>query len=144
MDILSATNLECLNKTLSYIYSVLQLHLCPWCSEDQQVLVLVWIRCLNKTLSYIYSVLQLHLCPWCSEDQQVLVLVWIRETILGPVRGPVGPRSGKARISFYLSATLIEVPHPQEVNYLAAKEAPSSDYLWRYNYSEYGSLKSLD
>ena len=40
--------------------------------------------------------------------------------------------------------------HPQEVNYLAGKEAPSSvlsNYLWYYNYSEYGievrSLKSL-
>ena len=34
-----------------------------------------------------------------------------------------------------------EAPHPQEVNYLAGKEAPSSvliNYLWRYNYSEYG------
>ena len=37
--------------------------------------------------------------------------------------------------------TLIEAPHPQELNYLAGKEAPSSvliNYLWRYNYSEYG------
>ena len=42
-----------------------------------------------------------------------------------------------------LSATLIEVPHPHEVNYLAGKEASSSvliNYLWRYNYSEYGTL----
>ena len=33
------------------------------------------------------------------------------------------------------------MPHPQEVNYLAGKEAPSSvliNYLWRCNYSEYG------
>ena len=32
-----------------------------------------------------------------------------------------------------------EAPHPQEVNYLAGKEAPSSvliNYLWRCNYSE--------
>ena len=54
-----------------------------------------------------------------------------------------------------LSATILEClnttlsefiqsykPHPQEVNYLAGKEAPSSvliNYLWRCNYSEYGS-----
>ena len=44
MDILSATILECLNTTLLEIYSVLQLHLCPWCSKDQPVLVLVWLR----------------------------------------------------------------------------------------------------
>ena len=77
------------------------------------------LECLNKTLSESYSVLQLHLCPWCSKDLPVLGLVWLRETILDPV----GPRSGK---------------HPQEVNYLAGKEAPSSvliNYLWRYNYS---------
>ena len=39
-------------------------------------------------------------------------------------------------------ATLIEAPHPQEVNYLAGKEAPSSvliNYLWHYNYSEYST-----
>ena len=42
MDILSATILECLNTTLSEIYSV-QLHLCPWCSKDQPVLGLVWL-----------------------------------------------------------------------------------------------------
>ena len=85
------------------------------------------LECLNTTLSEIYSV-QLHLCPWCSKDQPVLVLVWLRQTILGPG----GPKSGKARISF--------APHPQEVNYLAGKEVPSSvliNYLWRYNYSEY-------
>ena len=37
-------------------------------------------------------------------------------------------------------------PHPQEVYYLAGKEAPSSiliNYLWRCNYSEYGSSNLL-
>ena len=90
------------------------------------------LECLNTTLSEIYSVLQLHLFPWCSKDQPVLVLVWLHETILGPV----GPRSGKA-----------EAPHPQEVNYLAGKEAPSSvliNYLWRYNYSEYGTTATIE
>ena len=36
---------------------------------------------------------------------------------------------------------LVEAPYPQEVKILAGKEAPSSvliNYLWRYNYSEYG------
>ena len=51
-----------------------------------------------------------------------------------------------------LSATLIEAPqnyfiiNPQEVNYLAGKEAPSSaliNYLWRYNYSEYSSWENF-
>ena len=40
-----------------------------------------------------------------------------------------------------MSFTLIEAPYPQEVNYLAGKEAPSSvqiTYLRRLNYSEYG------
>ena len=32
----------------------------------------------------------------------------------------------KVERSVLLSATLIEAPHPQEVNYLAGKEAPSS------------------
>ena len=53
-------------------------------------------------------------------------------------RPTTGPRSGKVRI---IGATLIEAPHPQEVNYLAGKEALSSvliNYLWRYNYREYG------
>ena len=43
-----------------------------------------------------------------------------------------------------LRATLIEAPHPQELNYLAGKEAPSSvliNYLRRCNYSEYGIRK---
>ena len=38
------------------------------------------------------------------------------------------------------------MPHPQEVNYLAGKEAPSSvliNFLWRLNYSEYGSPSPL-
>ena len=46
-------------------------------------------------------------------------------------------------MSEHYPVTLIEAPHPQEVNYLAGKEAPSSvliNYLWRYNYSEYGKL----
>ena len=33
------------------------------------------------------------------------------------------------------------MPHPQDVNYSAGMEEPSSvpnNYLWRYNYSEYG------
>ena len=41
VDILSATILECLNTTLS---SVLLQHLCPWCSKDQPVPGLVWLR----------------------------------------------------------------------------------------------------
>ena len=57
-----------------------------------------------------------------------LPMVFKRPTSPGPSLAPrdyPGPRSGKARISFYYSATLIEAPHPQEVNYLAGKEAPS-------------------
>ena len=98
------------------------------------------LECLNTTLSEIYSVLQLHLCPWCSKDQ----------TNLGPSLAPrdyPGPRRAekwKGPNSFLLlSATLIEAPHPQELNYLAGKEAPSSvliNYLWRCNYSEYGIM----
>ena len=96
------------------------------------------IECLNTTLS---SVLQLHLCPWCSKDQPVLCLVWLCETILAPV----GPRSGN--FAFIIKPTLIEGPHPQEVNYLAGKEAPSSvliNYLWYYNYSDYGTDRPTD
>ena len=66
-------------------------------------------------------------------------MVFKRPTCPGPSLAPrdyPGPRSGKATV-----ATLIEAPHPQEVNYLAGKEAPNSvliNYLWRCNYSEYG------
>ena len=46
-----------------------------------------------------------------------------------------------------MSFTLIEAPYPQEVNYLAGKEAPSSvqiTYLRCLNYSEYGrTLKNF-
>ena len=45
-----------------------------------------------------------------------------------------------------IQPTLIEVPHTQEVNYFAGKEAPSSvliNYLWHLNYSEYGSPSPL-
>ena len=81
------------------------------------------LECLNTTLSVIYSVLQLHLCPWCSKDQ--------------PDPGPsLAPRD-------YQEAERPELdlkPHPQEVNYLTGKEAPSSvliNYLRRCNYSEH-------
>ena len=52
----------------------------------------------------------------------------------------------RPKLALLLSATLIEAPHPQEVNYLAGKEAPSMvliNYLWRYNYSEYGMYVAL-
>ena len=56
--------------------------------------------------------------------------VWLRDTILGQ-------EVERPELAF-----IIEAPHPQEVNYLAGTEAPSSvliNYLWRCNYSEYGT-----
>ena len=94
------------------------------------------LECLNTTLS-IYSILQLHLCP-----------MFKRPTSPGnpAPRDYPGPHRTKKRNGpnylLLLSATLIEAPHPLEVNYLAGKEAPSSvviNYLWCYNYSEYGT-----
>ena len=76
-----------------------------------------------------------------------LPMVFKRPTSAGPSLAPWAKKRKGPNLLLLLSATLIEAPHPQEVNYLAGKEAPSSvliNYLWRCNYSEYGISKSKE
>ena len=54
-----------------------------------------------------------------------LPMVFKRPTSAGPSLAPWALWDQEAERPELLSATLIEAPHPQEVNYLAGKEAPS-------------------
>ena len=83
------------------------------------------LECLNTTLSEFIQSYKLHLCRWFK-----------RPTSPGPSLAPrdyPGPHKAKMwkgpNSLLLLSATLIEAPHPQEVNYLAGKEAPRLEII---------------